>query len=320
MGIMRGSPRRLGTDLRPVRIPAFRRLWISSAVTAVGASFTVIAVPLQIYEITGSSAYVGLSAVAALGPLTVSALWGGALADAVDRRRLLLATNGGIALVCLLLWAQAAADADSVWLLFALLGLLQGCLGANQAARGSVVPRLVPQELLPAANSLDAMVRWLGPVLGPLIAGALLPVTGVSLLYLLDALALLVMVHAVRRLPPLPPLPGAAPGGTGHRRAGLRHIAEGFRYLAGHRLLLVVFLADFIAMFFGNPGALFPEVSQETFGDPPGGGFALGLLTASGALGAVLMGTLSGTFTRITRHGVVIAAAVCGWGLAAARR
>jgi MFS family permease len=148
----------------------------------------------------------------------------------------------------------------------------------------------------------------------------------VALLYLLDALALLVMVHAVRRLPPLPPLLGGAPGSAGRRRARVmgahprppgawRSIAEGFRYLAGHRLLLVVFLADFIAMFFGNPAALFPEISQETFGDPPGGGFALGLLPAAGALGAVLTGMVSGTFSRLTRHGLVITAAVCGWGL-----
>ncbi|MGP3970705.1 MFS transporter [Streptomyces sp. 6N223] len=311
MGDARGWVRRLGTDLRPARIAAFRRLWLSGAVTAVGASFTALAVPLQIYELTGSSAYVGLAALAALGPLATAALWGGALADAVDRRRLLLATNGGIAAVCLLLWAQAATGLDSVWALFVLLGLMQGCLGANAAARGSVVPRLVPTELRPAANSLEATARWLGPVIGPLIAGALLPLTGVAVLYLLDALALLAMVYAVWRLPPLPP-------SDGRRHAGVRQVAEGFRYLTGHRVLRVVLLADLTAMVFGNPAALFPEVSRETFGDPPGGGFALGVLTAAMSLGAVLAGAASGAFTRLTRHGVVITAAVCGWGLAVA--
>jgi MFS family permease len=98
----------------------------------------------------------------------------------------------------------------------------------------------------------------------------------------------------------------------------VRQIAEGFRYLAGHRVLRLVLLADLIAMVLGNPGALFPEVSQETFGDPPDGGFALGLLTSAMSLGAVLAGAASGAFTRITRHGLVITVAVCGWGLAVA--
>ncbi|TDC08697.1 MFS transporter [Streptomyces sp. 8K308] len=301
--------RRFGADLRPAGIPAFRRLWLSSAVTATGASLTAVAVPLQIYEITGSSAWVGLSAVAALGPLALAALWGGVLADALDRRRLLLVTNGSLALVAALLWLQAAVGLESVAVLFALLALLQGCLGANTVARRSVVPRLVPPELLPAANSLDATVRWFGPVAGPLLAGALLPVTGVAPLYLLDALALLAMVHAVWRLPPLPP---TAPTGPRPRFAG------GVRYLAGHRLLIALFLADLIAMVIGNPAALFPEVSQETFGDPPGGGPALGVLSASMPAGAVLAGLCSGVFTRLTRHGLVYAVAVCGWGLAVA--
>ena len=303
--------RRFRADLRPARIPAFRRLWLSSAVTATGASLTAVAVPLQIYELTGSSAWVGLSAVAALGPLVLAALWGGVLADALDRRRLLLATNGGLALVASLLWLQAAAGVDSVAVLFVLLALLQGCLGANSVARRSVVPRLVPPELLPAANSLDATVRWFGPVAGPLLAGALLPVTGVAPLYLVDALALLAMVHAVWRLPPLPP---GDPAGAGRRP----RLAAGVRYLAGHRLLVALYLVDLVAMVIGNPAALFPEVSQETFGDPPGGGLALGVLSASISAGAVLAGLCSGAFTRLTRHGLVYAVAVCGWGLAIA--
>ncbi|MDT0447199.1 MFS transporter [Streptomyces johnsoniae] len=298
-------------DLRPLRIAAFRRLWASGAVTAVGASCTAVAVPLQIYDLTGSSAWVGLSAVAALGPLTAAALWGGVLADAVDRRRLLLVTNGGIALVCVLLWAQAAAGLGSVAALFVLLGLLQGCLGANMAARGAVVPRLVPAERLPAANALDAMVRWAGPVVGPLLAGALLPVTGVAPLYLLDAAALCVMLRAVALLPPLPPaaLPDARADGG---------IAGGLRYLAGQRLLLVVLLADLVAMVLGNPAALLPQLSQETFGDPAGGGMALGLLSAAVPLGAVLAGACSGAFTGLRRHGLVITVAVCVWGGAVA--
>ncbi|GAB2906767.1 MFS transporter [Streptomyces mayteni] len=276
--------------------------------TATGAGITAMAVPLQIYQTTGSSAWIGLSAVAGLGPLVLAALWGGVLADTLDLRRLLLATNGGLALAGLLLWAQAAAGLDSVAVLFVLLALLQGCLGANTVARRTVVPRLVEPELRAAANSLDATVRWFGPVAGPLLAGALLPVTGVAPLYLLDAFALLAMVHAVWRLPPLPPA---------DRRPGPR-LAAGVRYLSGHRVLIALYLADLVAMVFGNPAALFAEVSQQTFGDPEGGGLALGVLSASLSAGAVLAGLCSGTFTRLTRHGLVYVAAVCVWGLAVA--
>ncbi|WP_259453861.1 MFS transporter [Streptomyces ginkgonis] len=297
-----------GIDLRPLRIPAFRRLWLSSAGTAFGASFTAVAIPLQIYGLTGSSAYVGLSALAALGPLTVAALWGGALADAVDRRRLLLVTGGAMAAVGAALWLTAGADSPAP--LFVLLGLLQGCYGAIHTARGSTVPRLVPGPLLPAANALDSTVRWLGPVLGPLLAGALLSVASVTALYAVNTLMLTLVLIPVWRLPPLP--------GTGRRRARLREAGAGLRYLLGRRLLWAVAVADLVAMVFGNPVALFPELSQRTFGDPPGGGFALGLLTAAMALGAVLAGFVSGLFTRLVRHGRVITLAVCGWGLAVA--
>ncbi|NYI07599.1 MFS transporter [Allostreptomyces psammosilenae] len=332
-------------DTRPLRIRPFRRLWTSSIITAVGSTFTAVAVPLQIYDITGSSAYVGLSGAVALGPLVVFALWGGALADAVDRRLMLLVTNVGIALVSLLLWAQAAAGLDSVAVLLALVGAQQAFFGANSPARGASTPRLVPADQLTAAVALETTVRWLGAIVGPLIAGILLPLIGVEMLYLVDAVALCAVVWAVAKLPPLPPLPatgggavtgadadGSAAGAGGvvgvggageargaggaRRRVGPRQIVAGFGYLATQRVLLVALLADLIAMLFSLPRALFPEVARETFGDPPGGGLALGLLHAAIPAGAVLSGLLSGAYTRVRRHGVMVTLGVCGWGVA----
>jgi MFS family permease len=302
--------RKIVVDTRPLAVRPYRRLWTSTIVTSVGSQLTAVAVPKQIYDITGSSAYVGLSGLVALVPLVVFALWGGAIADAVDRRKLLLVTNSGIATTSILLWAQAAAGLDSVWVLFALLGLQQACAGANQPARSASIPRLVPAHLLPAANALNSTVYQTGSIIGPLLAGALIPVLGLPTLYLIDSMALTVTLWAVWRLPPLPPLNGAP------KRAGLRHVLEGFAYLATRRVLLVSFLADIIAMVLGMPRALFPQMAQETFGDPPGGGAALGILFAAIPLGAVLGGLFSGVFSRVRRHGVAVVLAVCGWGLA----
>lgn len=302
--------RRFVVDTRPLAIPPYRRLWSSTIVTSVGSQLTAVAVPKQIYDMTGSSAYVGLSGLVALVPLVIFALWGGAIADAVDRRKLMLVTNSGIAITSLLLWAQAAVGLNSIWVLFALLALQQACAGANQPARSASIPRLVPAPLLPAANALGSTVYQIGSIVGPLLAGALIPLIGLPTLYCIDALALTVTIWAVWRLPALPPLDGAP------RRAGLRHVVEGFGYLATQRVLLVSFLADVIAMVLGMPRALFPQMAQETFGDPPGGGFALGILYAAIPVGAVLGGVFSGTFSRLRRHGVAVTGAVCAWGLA----
>lgn len=297
-------------DVRPLRVRPYGRLWGSTVVTAVGSALTAVAVPLQIYEITGSSTYVGLAGLAALGPLVICGLWGGAVADVVDRHRMMLVTNIGIALTSTVLWVQTVVGLRSVAVLLGLVAVQQGLFGANTSVRGAVVPRLVPTELLPAANTLQSSVVYFGGIVGPLLAGALLPVIGIGTLYLIDATALCATLWAVWKLPPLPPLH------EGTRRAGLREIAAGLGYLTKRRILLVTYLADLIAMLFANPVALFPQVAHETFDDPSGGGFAIGVLYAAIPAGALGAAVLSGTFTGIRRHGAVVAAAVCTWGLA----
>lgn len=312
---MRAASRRFGAlmvDTRPLKIVPFRRLWASTAVTAIGSQLTAVAVPKQVYDITGSSGFVGLAGVFALAPLLVFGLWGGAIADTVDRRKLLLVTNAGIALTSLLLWAQAAAGVDSVWLVLILLAVQQGLFAVNQPARSASVPRLVPLELMPAANAVYGTVFSFGAVLGPLLAGAFIPVLGLSTLYLIDTLGLLLTMWAVYKLPPLPPLAGPS------RRAGLRDVLDGFRYLSVRKVLLASFLLDIIAMVAGMPRALFPEMAERTFGDPPGGGVALGWLFAAIPIGAVVFGLFSGWLSRVQRHGVAVTIAVCLWGIAVA--
>jgi len=315
----RGLLSRFTIDTRPLRHPAYRRLWTSNVVTAIGSQLTTVAVPKQIYDVTGSSTWIGIASFAALVPLVVFGLWGGAVADAVDRRKLLLVTNVGIAATSVAFWAQAAAGLHSVWPLIVLLATQQGLFGINSAARGSAIPRLVPQSELAAANSLGATVMLSGALFGPMLAGALIPVVGLSTLYLVDAVGLTATIWAVYRLPALPPLTrpktAAGNGAPGHgtaRGTGWSQVADGFRFVAANQLLLISFAVDLIAMVLGMPRALFPQLAATTYA---GNHFALGLLFAAMPAGALVGGLLSGTFTRIRRHGAMTIGAVAAWGV-----
>jgi MFS family permease len=301
---------KIAMDTRPLKVVAFRRLWLSTVVTAIGSQLTAVAVPKQVYDLTGSSAWVGVSAGVALVPLLVFGLYGGAIADVVDRRKLLVVTNTGIAVTSVLLWVQAALHVDSVWLVIALLGLQQVFFAVNAPARTASIARLVPVDQIPAAVAMGATVMMFGGVFGPMLAGMLMPVVGLSTLYLADAIALTLTIWAVWKLPPLPPLSGTI------RRAGVRDVVDGFKYLALQKIVMASFLLDIIAMVFGMPRALFPEMAETTFGDPAGGGLALGLLFAAMPLGAMLFGLTSGWTSRVRRHGMGVVYAIVAWGLA----
>jgi MFS family permease len=303
----RGWFKRLAVDTRPLRHPSYRRLWTSSVVTAMGSQMTAVAVPYQIYELTHSSGWVGIASFCGLLPLIVFGLWGGAISDTMDRRTLMMLTNIGVAASSFALWVQAALHVDSVLLLILLLMVQQGMFGMNSPVRSATIPRLVPSEELPAANALGGTVSSVGSLIGPMIGGALIPITGLSTLYLIDACGLIVTLWAVIRLPSLPPLEHAP------RRAGLTHIVEGFRAGVSNVLLAWSFGVDLIAMIFGMPRALFPQLADSTFASNH---LALGWLYAAIPLGAVVGGLLSGSFSRLKRHGLMTIIAVAFWGLA----
>jgi MFS family permease len=188
-------------DRRPLGVPAFRRLLLASAVSAVGGSFSVIAVPAQLFVLTGSSAAVGTAATISLVTLVVSALRSGVLADRLDRRRLLLIAH--VTLVGVYLALSVARAPIQLYALVAVQGVTYG---AVMTTMGAAVPRVVPVDLLAAASSLSSLVRYTGAIVGPLLAGALIPFTGLGPLFLLDAAALLAVVWAVWRLPSMPPV------------------------------------------------------------------------------------------------------------------
>ena len=301
--------RRQLADTRPLREPHFRRLWVANIVTVIGAQLSIVAVPQQVFQITGSSAYVGLTGVFALVPLIVFGLWGGALADALDRRKLLMLTTSGLIVTAVLFWLQAAAGNQNVWLVMGLLAVQQAFFAVNQPTRSAIIPRLVPSDQLASAAALNMTVMQFGAIVGPVSAGILIPVLGLQTLYLLDSIALLATLYAVYRLPPQPV--------SGERRSvGLRSVIEGFAYLATRRILLASFLVDIIAMVFGMPRALFPQIATETFGDPISGGSALGLLFAAMSVGAVVGGVFSGWIPRVRRQGLAVLVCVALWGVA----
>ncbi|GMA42104.1 MFS transporter [Mobilicoccus caccae] len=296
-------------DTRPLQNPYFRRLWTANIVTVIGAQLTIVAVPAQIYVITSSSAYVGLTGLFGLVPLVVFGLWGGALADVFDRRTILLITTWGLIITTAGFWLQALLGNQNVWLLLGLFAVQQAFFAVNQPTRSAVLPKILTPDLLPAANSLSMTLFGAGAVVGPLLGGVLIPVLGFSWLYLIDTLCLFATLWAVISLPPLP-----VEGAEG--RPGLRSVVDGFVYLRGHPVLLMSFVVDIIAMFFGMPRALFPEVADVSFGGPPGGGLAYAVLFAAMPAGMVFGGVVSGWVSRVQRQGLAVVVSIVVWGAA----
>jgi MFS family permease len=303
--------RGLFADTTPLANPYFRRLWQANIITVIGAQLTVVAVPAQIYAITGDSGFVGLTGLFGLVPLVVFGLWGGALADHFDRRLLLLVTTFGLIGTSALFWLQAALDLRNVWVMLGLFAVQQAFFGVNQPTRSAVLPRLLPAADLPAANSLNMTVMMAGAIAGPMVGGVLIPVVGYSWLYLIDTVTLLATLSAVWRLPALP-----VENRVGS--PGLRSVVDGIAYLGGHPILLMSFLVDLIAMIFGMPRALAPEIAHVAFGGPIEGGTEFAWLMAAIPIGSVLGGVFSGWLPRVVRQGRAVVLCILVWGAAIA--
>jgi MFS family permease len=310
--VPRFSISHLLADTRPLRNAHYRRLWTANIITVIGAQLTVVAVPAQIYSDTGSSAYVGLTGVFGLVPLIVFGLYGGALADVFDRRTLLIITTTGLIVTSGLFWLQAAAGSTNVWLLLCLFAVQQAFFGVNQPTRSAIIPKLVEPELLPAANSLNMTVTMAGAIAGPLVAGILIPLTGYTWLYALDTVSLFATLGAVVRLPPLPVLDAVAAA------PGIRAVIDGFVYLRTQPVLMMSFVVDLIAMVFGMPRALFPEIAHLSFDGPDEGGLVFALLFAAIPAGAVVGGVFSGWVSRVERQGRAVVVCILVWGSAMA--
>ncbi len=301
-------------DVQPLREVGYRRLWIGTGVSYFGYQFTAVAVPVEMYAITGSSAWVGLIGAAGLVPLLVFGLWGGAIADVVDRRKLLLASSALVWLATAGLLTQALLGLRNPVVLLALVAVQSAGFAISSPVRQAIIPRLVAAKLVPAANTLAYTTTTAGGVLGPLAAGVVLGVwstdAGVAVAYGIDALLFAISFWATYRLPPIPPV--RDDDATDKPTAGLRGIAAGLRFLATQPVLLLSFAVDIIAMVLAMPRALFPEIAEDRFG----GGWAVGWLFAAIAIGSVLGGLTSGWIGRIRRQGAALVVAVVVWGVA----
>ena len=296
---------RLTLDLSPTRVSRpFRNLLIGDAVSVVGTQVTVVAVPLQVYAQTGSAAAVGLVGVVGLVPLIVFGLYGGAVADAVDRRRLVLVTTTCQAALSAVLLAQALAGLHWTWLLYAVVAVQAGLFALDSPARQAFVPRLLPTELLPAGNALRQVEFNVGMTGGPLLAGAIVATLGFGAAYGFDAISFGASLWAVASLPPM------APSGGG-RRAGFASMLEGLAFLRTRRVLLLTFVVDIIAMVFGMPRALFAPLADHVFG---GAEASAGLLYAAIPAGALLGALFGGWLGHVHKQGVAVVVSIVAWG------
>jgi MFS family permease len=309
------SPRRsMLADLRPLReSPPFRRLWIGSSVSSLGGAMTGFALILQTYDLTRSSVAVGAIGLVQAVPALTLGLLGGSLADAVDRRRLVLATSSGLTVVSAVFAAQAFLGLGQLWLLYVLAAAQSVLQSVDGPARRTFLPRLVAAERVAAGVALNQLAFYVSFLIGPALAGVVTAAAGLRVCYLVDAVSFGASLYGVARLPAMPPQEGQA-------RPGLRAVAEGLRYIRRHRVLLGVFLADIDATLLGLPVALFPALNAARFGGSPQ---TLGLLSTALAAGGLLGSALSGPAGRVTRKArammltvAVFGAAIAGFGFA----
>jgi MFS family permease len=305
---------RLLTDVRPLRASVdYRRLWVGTTVSQLGQQMTAVTIAIQVYALTHSTFAVGLVGLFSLVPLIAFGLYGGAFADAFDRRRIALISSTGLWALSLVLVLQALLHIDSVWVLYAVVALQSGFYAVNNPTRSAIIPRLLDGELLPAANALNMASFNLGFTVGPLVGAFAIGAGGYAFAYGIDAVTFTAALYALVRLPPIPPEPRE---GEALSRPGLRSVIEGLRFLRGARNVRMTFIVDLCAMVLAQPRALFPAVAGSFFG---GGVRTVGLLQAAPAIGSLIAFTFSGWVSKVRRQGraVVVAVIVYGGAVAA---
>lgn len=308
--------RSLLPDLTPLRTsPAYRRLWTGFTLAGVGSQMATVAIGLQVFDLTGSSAAVGLVGLFALVPLVVLGLYGGALADQYDRRMVALVAQLIAWASSLLLALQAFLGNTQVWVLYALVALFNGAFAVMSPARSSIYPRILPREQLPAANALGVLAMNTSLTVGPLLAGALIGWRGFEVAYAFDALITTAALWGLLTLGPIKPQPasdGSSDGSSdGMRRGGLRSVVDGFRFLARSPNVRMTFVSDIYAMVLAQPRVLLPAAGMVILG---GGATTVGNLYAAMAVGGIVAMFLSGRLGSIRRQGVAILVSICGWG------
>ena len=294
-------------DLEPLRKDRdFRLLWTGQVISSVGRQVTVVTLPYQLFLATGSALSIGALALVQLVPLLAFSLYGGAVADAVDRRRLLLVTQSVLALTSVALAVLAITPHVSIVLVYVVAFVAATVSAVDQPARTSSVPRLVPRERLTMAIALNQAGFQTAGVVGPAIGGLLIATAGPGGAYLVDAVTYGASLAALAVIAPIPPLRGAI-------RPGLTAVAEGLRFARSRPAILGTFIVDLDAMIFGMPSALFPILALTVF---HAGAQGYGLLAAAPAAGALVGALMTGWVSRIRLQGRAVYIAVAVWGIA----
>jgi MFS family permease len=297
---------RVALDLTPLReSPPFRRLFFGQAISFVAGEVTWVAVPYQLYQLTHSTLDVGLLYLTTLVPLLVMPIVGGALADAFDRRRLLLVSEVGFALVSVALAVNASLGQPRVWALYLLDFVGTAVFSLGTPSMRSLLPRIVKQEQLVAANALESLYSNFAAVAGPAAGGLIIAGVGLTGTYLIDVASFTASLASIWLLPSLPAAPEAD-------RASFRSIVEGFRFVRRQPVVLGIFLVDTNAMIFGMPMALFPAIGAH-FG---GGSKTVGFLFAAPYAGALIASIFSGWVGHVRRQGLGVVIAAAAWGAA----
>ncbi len=284
----------------------FRWLWTGQSLSGIGSMMTGVAVAIQTYDLTGSSVAVGAISLATLVPTLLLGLFGGSIADAVDRRLLVLITGTGLMVVSVVFALQALLDWRQIWLLYLLTAIGASLAAVDTPARRTFIPRVLPLERLPAAAALSQLSFQVAIIAAPVLAGVLIATVGLEVAYGLDALTFLAVLYSVRRLPPMPPEGGGS-------AIGLRSVIDGLKYAANHKLIGMIFLVDLNATVLAMPTALIPALAATHFG---GGPQTVGYLYGSIGVGGLIAAVLSGPLGHIRHQGRAMLISVAVWGAA----
>ncbi len=291
-------------DLAPLRASAdFRKLYLGQFVSGFGSAISYVVLPWQMYQLTGSSLSVGLLGIAEFLPMFILAFVGGALADFVDRRRLIVITELGLAGCCALLVLNSLQAAPQVWVLFVVAALFAGLNALHRPALEALTPRLVPPDQMAAVSALSTFRYSFSYIIGPALAGVLAATFGAAAAFSIDLATYLVAICTVLLI-------RSVPGPTQSDRLSFRSIVDGLRYARSRPEIMGTYIIDIIAMFFGMPIALFPALAASF------GGASVGLLYSTLAVGPLLVSLTSAWTKRVHRHGLAITISVVIWGLA----
>ncbi len=292
-------------DITPLRRHRdFRLLFIGRMVSFFGTMITFVAVPYQVFQLTHSVLVVGALGLVELAALLAFAFLGGALADARDRRLMVLLSEAGLMVVSIVLVGNSLFSSPQVWIVFAAIAIGNAIDALQRPSLDAMLPRLVDRDELTAAAALGSLRGTLGMIAGPAVAGLLIAAFGLPITYLIDVGTFVVGIVCLYLMRAVPPPADA-------ERPSLRRIVEGLRYARSRPELIGTYVVDIIAMFFGMPTALFPALAQS-FGGPA----VLGLMFAAPAVGAFLFSATSGWTSRVHRHGMGAIVAAVLWGAA----